>query len=199
MKKRKNEEMKIKYFDSVPNDLEIIIISFIICEMTKNWKRDWNNISLVSKHWNSISWISFQRTIPKSEKETIFIQGCKEGFFHFISKILTQDITFDPSFEDNKAIRLASEKGFIEIVKLLLKDERVDPSAQNNYAIRRAIENGYIDIVKLLLQDNRVDPSDNDNAAIQSASYFGKFNVTKLLLKDKRVNPSNNAISVFFK
>ncbi len=195
-----NEEKKIQYFDSVPNELEIIMISFIVSEMKKNWKRDWNNISLVSKHWNSIAWISFQRTISKSEKETIFFEGCEKGWFHFINKFLTQDTTFDPSFHDNLAIRyacmygssdIAVENGKIEVVKLLLQDKRVDPSANHNHAIRWAIEKGFSDVVEILLQDNRVNPSDFGNAAIRETSENGFFDLVKLLLKDKRVDPSD--------
>ena len=192
-----NEEKKIQYFDSVPNELEIIMISFIVSEMKKNWKRDWNNISLVSKHWNSIAWISFQRTIPTSEKETIFIQACNKGRFHFMNKILTQDTTFDPSFQRNEAIKWATFYGFVDIVKLLLQDKRVDPSAENNYSIRRASELGHIVVVKLLLQDKRVDPSFKGNYAIINASANGRTDIVKLLLQDNRVDPSaksNSAI-----
>ncbi len=182
-----SEERKIQYFDCLPRDMEIIILSFVISESEK---KNWNNISLVSKHWNSIAWISFQRTIPTSEKEEIFIQACQKGKFHFINKLLTQDTTFDPSFQHNYAIAEVRFFPYIDIINLLLEDRRVDPSANNNLAIRKASIYDCIDVVKLLLQDKRVDPSDKDNEAITLASYYGNIDVVKLLLKDKRVDPS---------
>ncbi len=147
--------MNSNIWDCLPNELEIVVVSFVISD-SKNWRRNWNNISLVSKHWNSIAWISFQRIIPKSEKERIFIQACERGYFHFINTFLAQDTTFDPSFQASEAIGQACRKGNIDIVKLLLQDKRVDPSAGYNYAIKIASQKGFVDIVKLLLQDNRV-------------------------------------------
>ncbi len=211
-----NEEEKmneIQYFDSVPKDLEIIILSFVISETKeswegyfwnniksgssiiydakKDWKKEWNNISLVSKHWNSIAWISFQRTIPKNEREELFSLGCKKEWFHFINKFLIQDTTFDPSFQDNATIMEACRCGRSAILKLLLLDNRVDPSANNNYAIIKASSYEFVDIVKLLLQDDRVNPSDENNAAVRDACRYGRFDTVKLLLQDERVNPSD--------
>ncbi len=192
MKKKESEEMKIQYFDSVPNELEIIILSFVISEMKKDWKGNWKNVSLVSKHWNSIAWIFFQRTISPSEKETIFFQGCYKGWFHFINKFLTQDTTFDPSTEhcSRHAIGHASKFGNVDIVKLLLQDKRVDPSVDDNYAIIKASKYGRIDIVNLLLQDKRVDPSAQENEAFLSAILQRETNIVQILLQDKRVDPS---------
>ncbi len=192
-----NKETKPSYFDCLPIDMEIVIFSFVISEMNP-WDRNWNNISLVSKHWNSIAWIFFQRTIPKSEKETIFTTACGEGKIHFVNKLLIQDITFDPSFQDNIAIRIGSSyektnrEGFIDIVKRLLQDKRVDPSDDNNYAIKAASGKGFSDIVKFLLQDKRVDPSDDNNFAIEVASERGFTDIVELLLQDNRVDPSDD-------
>ncbi len=141
----KNDETTHFGFDQLPRDMEIIIFSFVISEMVKDWKRNWNNISLVSKHWNSISWISLQRVISKSEKITIFIQACMTGRFHFISKFLTQDTTFDPSFQHNEALVYARLFGSTDIVKLLLQDARCKmedarkKAAQDNFVIRFVI------------------------------------------------------------
>ncbi len=190
---KKTDERKNAYFDQLPKDMEIIIFSFVISNnKQRRWRRErnWCNISLVSKHWNLIAWIVFQRIITKSRKETIFIQGCEKGWFHFINKFLTQDTTFDLSFQDNEAIQEASYYGRSDIAKLLLQDKRVDPSVNNNYAIRYSSENGFVDIVKLLLKDKRVDPSDNVGSAIGWASLKGHVDVVKLLLQDKRVDPA---------
>jgi hypothetical protein len=39
---------------------------------------------------------------------------------------------FDPSADDNRAIRQAAMDGQLAVVERLLQDERVDPSANNN-------------------------------------------------------------------
>lgn len=94
---------------------------------------------------------------------------------------------FDPSINNNLAIRLASRNCYTAAVELLLKDPRVDPSVKINEAIRRAALYGNGAIVRLLLQDKRVNPSANMNQAIMSAAVRGHTGVVKLLLNDPRV------------
>lgn len=45
---------------------------------------------------------------------------------------------YDPSENNNKAIREASAKGHLGVVNCLLKDERVNPSANKNESIQLA-------------------------------------------------------------
>ncbi len=106
-------------------------------------------------------------------------------------EVLLADQRVDPSYNNNRAILLASQHGYLEIVRLLLADSRVDPSADDNLIIIEASEHGYTEIIKLLLANKKVDPSDNHNHAIWAASIFGKTEVVKLLLGDNRVNPSD--------
>ncbi len=63
---------------------------------------------------------------------------------------------YNPSTNNNLAIRLASENGHLPVVNRLLQDNRVNPTADNNYAIRWASLNGRLPVVKRLLQDDRV-------------------------------------------
>jgi len=94
---------------------------------------------------------------------------------------------WDPSVDDNFAIKSACDKGHLEIVKLLLQDERVDPSAGGNSALRWASNYGYIKIVKLLLQDERVDPNAEFSCAIRWAIQNNHKEIVKLLMRDKRL------------
>jgi len=103
---------------------------------------------------------------------------------------LLQDKKVDPSYNDNWAIRWASEVGHTDIVALLLKDERVDPSGDKNEPILLASQFGHTNVVALLLKDKRVDPSPLDNYALRFASENGHADVVTLLLKDERVDPS---------
>ena len=49
------------------------------------------------------------------------------------------DKGFDPSIDNNEAIKWASWKGYLEIVKLLLENKKVDPSANDNSAIKNCL------------------------------------------------------------
>ncbi len=188
-----NEEKTTQYFGLLPTEMKMEILLFVICEMKKDWKRNWNNISLISKHWNSIAWIFLQR-LPESKKRSLFGKACSDGDFHFINKFLIQDITFDPSFHNNASIIGACRWGRSAVVNLLLLDKRVDPSTDNNYVIKWASQFEFTSIVKLLLQDERVDPS----VAIGEAIGGENIDIIKLLLQDERVDPDTRNYAMKF-
>lgn len=117
-------------------------------------------------------------------------------FGHFdVVDLLLQDSLFDPSVDNNYAIRKASTNEHTDIVKLLLQDPRVNPAAHENEAIRFSSLNGHVDVVDLLLQDSRVDPSAKDNGALYLASSYGHLKVVERLLEDPRVDPTANNFS----
>jgi hypothetical protein len=103
---------------------------------------------------------------------------------------LLRHAMFDPSADDNRAIKVAAMNGHLVVVERLLRDERVDPSADNNEAIRAAAHFGHLTVVDWLLQDLRVDPSADDNYAVRWAACWGHLAVVERLLQDKRVDPS---------
>ncbi len=103
---------------------------------------------------------------------------------------LLRHAMFDPSADDNYAVRRAAIFGHLAVVDRLLLDERVDPSADDNYAIRWAADGGHLAVVERLLQDVRVDPSADDNYAVRWAAQNGHLTVVERLLQDKRVFPS---------
>jgi ankyrin repeat protein len=103
---------------------------------------------------------------------------------------LLRHAMFDPSADDNYAIRLAADNGHLAVVERLLQDKRVDPSADDNHAVRWAAERGHLAVVERLLQDRRVDPSARDNYAVQLAAREGHLAVVERLLQDERVDPS---------
>lgn len=111
-----------------------------------------------------------------------------KGDTRIVNLLLSSDV--DPSFEDNWAIRTATEKGFHEIAELLCNDSRVDPTARSNVTLINASANGHSEIVRLLLDDSRVDPSTFNNVAIRMASNIGHAVVVEQLLLDPRVDPS---------
>jgi len=76
---------------------------------------------------------------------------------------------FDPSANENEALRIAVERSAKPIIAALLQDARVDPTVNRNEVLRMAIDNDRQDIVKMLLQSNRVKASAFDNNALQLA------------------------------
>jgi ankyrin repeat protein len=68
---------------------------------------------------------------------------------------LIRHAMFDPSADNNRAIRLAATNGSLAVVERLLQDKRVDPSAEDNYAVRWAAHNGHLAVVERLLRDAR--------------------------------------------
>lgn len=102
--------------------------------------------------------------------------------------LLFADNRVDPSFDHNRAIRYASEKGCTEMVYVLLEDERVDPSDGGppgkeypvyksgvcalrvdvprppNLVLAHAAQRGDAELVERLLADSRVSGKSVDSA-----------------------------------
>lgn len=104
----------------------------------------------------------------------------------------------DPTYDRNRALRIASRKGYYKIVDLLMADARVsgqEPRIPSHAELRceqlvRAAGSGDIDLVRALLQNELVDPSYNDSQALVVASANGHSDIVQLLLSDPRVDPS---------
>lgn len=97
----------------------------------------------------------------------------------------------DPSIENNKAIIIATEKGYLDMVKLLLTDLRVNPSVDDNYALIEACRRGYAMIVKKLLSDKRVSPVNVNANPLTTAIDNNNPQIVKILLEDGRINPAS--------
>lgn len=94
---------------------------------------------------------------------------------------------FDPTVDDNFAIKTSAKYGFIESVRTLLADERVDPTSDDNFAPLNAATFGHVECTRELIFDSRVNiwiASD----AFYFACHSGQVEVVKLLLTDKRLN-----------
>ena len=100
----------------------------------------------------------------------------------------------NPSYQNNRAIKLASQDGYWRIVEILMRDRRVDPSDNGNIAIALASHNGHLAVIERLLQETRVDPTAFNNYAIKYASMYGHLAVVKRLLEDERVQQSVNFV-----
>jgi hypothetical protein len=126
--------------------------------------------------------------ISSSLRQINFIQAIER---HDVPAALAylDDLSFDPTSEDNLAIRVASENGLLQVVAKLLDDPRVDPSACNNYAIRNAgkLMNKFVmrrPTESLYLQGKRRAAS----TPLGCSTGFGtKIEIMRLLMSDPRV------------
>lgn len=97
-------------------------------------------------------------------------------------KTLLKDPRFDPSSNDNYAIRHTCKRNYVELTDILLKHKKIDPTIMENNPIRNASKNGHIAVVKLLLLDSRVNPADKNNFAIRFAMSSNHIEVVKFLI-----------------
>lgn len=83
--------------------------------------------------------------------------------------------------EDDYALRLASEKGYISIVKLLL-DNNANVNAMEDYALRFASGNECVSTIEMLLSA-KANVHADDDYAIRIASNNNRFEIVSLLIK----------------
>ena len=81
---------------------------------------------------------------------------------------LLKDPRVDATIDDNKPLKIASEKGHLDVVEVLLK-HGIDPTTSHNYVVRTAARNGRVDVLKRLLEDPRVDPKDVNDEVLKAA------------------------------
>jgi len=103
---------------------------------------------------------------------------------------------FDPSTNDNAAIKLACKTNDLKRVKSLLLDSRVDPSSNFNEPLQIACREGFVEVIKELLKHEAVDPTIGipSNLASRNILKFccenNYIESTRALLEDPRMNPA---------
>ncbi|KAJ3102930.1 hypothetical protein HK100_004290 [Physocladia obscura] len=107
-----------------------------------------------------------------------------------MQRIYSRIFDFDPSSNEDRAIRWAAIDGHINVVRLLLQDKRVDAAARQSSALIEACGLGHLDIVELLMADARCNPSEFENYAIWKAAKMGRIEIVRLLIQDSRVDPT---------
>ena len=119
--------------------------------------------------------------------QNMLILSCKENDIDLL-EMLMADKRFDPSYNNNKAIKEACSNGRGNVVKILLKDSRINPSDNENIALKLAVLKGYSGIVELLLGDHRINNVDFDTLIWMSISG-NHIHVLYTLLSDPRIIP----------
>lgn len=92
----------------------------------------------------------------------------------------------DPTANNNKSIRTASENGHLKIVDELLSNKDVNPGDNENDALFLAARNGHAKVVERLIMDKRVLASDGANKALEAACFSGHKDVVALILAAAR-------------
>lgn len=110
-----------------------------------------------------------------------------------IVSLLLREPLIDPAFDDNYAIKKASEMGYTDIVRILLSDSRIDPED----SLILAIQNNHLGVVRQLLNDIRTNVKANDNQALMTAVYgYGiDYEIVRELIRSMEVDITarNNA------
>lgn len=118
---------------------------------------------------------------------TIIFQFCSWKRLNDELVFILKRKEFDPSRDNNLAIRVASRYGRSKIVYMLLKDSRVDPTVNNCFALYSATYFRHLRVVQLLLKDGRSDPTIGSNAPLRIAIKGNQPKIVNLFLSDRRV------------
>lgn len=100
-------------------------------------------------------------------------------------KTLLERRRVDSSACEDRAFRVACEKGYVDIVLELLKDDHVNPGAKDNEGLFKACQNNHPAIVALLLNNSKVNPIANNYAAIRIAYEKSHFEIVEIFLKSR--------------
>lgn len=81
-------------------------------------------------------------------------------------------------YNDDTALKFASEAGHYEIVKYLV-EHGANIHAENDLSVKEAIKNGNLEIVKHLVENGAV----IDDKAIKLSIKYGKHDITQYLMQ----------------
>ncbi|KAJ3226443.1 hypothetical protein HDU81_007323 [Chytriomyces hyalinus] len=115
-----------------------------------------------------------------------------------VVQVLLAENNFDPSHNDNYALKKAAERGHTRVVELLLQTDGVDPTAGDNYALLWSVWNGHADVVKLLLAHPAVNPNMiTEHDLIGRAVEKQYDDVLEVLIEDGRCNVTRDNSAAF--
>lgn len=148
--------------------------------------------NMYNSKYNSKWWVTDRKPRKVVTKNNViitnddFVDIIDQNFQNYSrvkSLLYDDDEKIDPSYMDNKPLRVACRRGFADIVKELLNFDEVDPSACDNEALFNACEKGYTNVVRLLMSDSRVDSTARDHYAVELTYLSGRYNILNLLIR----------------
>ncbi len=190
---RGKKELKVRhYFKLLPREIEVVILSLVL-NNRDSWKRNWNNIVMVSSHWNVIAWTVFERTFLPKEKKEILLQACETEKEEFLLNWFQKSQNLDFSKENPTIFRAAIRRNHCVILQKMVEEKKIDPSLDGNQALIETSRRGETDTVQFLLRDRRVNAATRQNLPLCFASENGHVEVINCLLREFGVKP-NEAI-----
>lgn len=116
--------------------------------------------------------------------EAIFEHAVHYGHMELVKCL---SVKLDITFNDNKALKLASQGGYLDIVKYLVK-KGADVTAEDNYSLELSIQGDHIDVVKYLVEQG-ADVAAKGSSFLQVAALEGHSDIVKYLIA-KGADPS---------
>ena len=102
------------------------------------------------------------------------------GYLNGVKKVL--DMGADIHYNDNHALRAASNKGHYDIVEFLL-DNGADIHVSDGEVLKLASLNGHYDVTKMLLDRGANPNTVKINTPLRLASFGGHVDIIKLLIE----------------
>jgi len=102
---------------------------------------------------------------------------------------INNHIPIDPSFGNNKAIRLASKLGHHSLVRYFISlgsEYGIDPTVCNNESLRMAVTRNHKQTVRELLKYPKVDPYINSGMLLRLAVKHNYVEIVEYLKNDER-------------
>ncbi|KAJ3119199.1 hypothetical protein HK100_000427 [Physocladia obscura] len=171
-----NSNFKCKGYRVLPFAYQVAIFSEILIadDWTGNDSRDWEVEGFENHLMAPERWALPPRNSLKR-----------------MQMIYSDTYGFNPSVQENRAIRWAAIEGHVDTVSLLLCDIRVNSAACHSRALIDACELGHYKVAELLLLTNpNCDPGEFENSAIWKSAKAGHTEIVNLLLQDSRVDPT---------
>jgi hypothetical protein len=121
----------------------------------------------------------------KQYREDGFIKAVQQGRAPVV-EILLKNGNVNAATRNNKAIRQASDDGYLDIVRILLDRPEVNPSAMENKALIKATRKGHTEVVRLLLAHPKLNPAARISKAVFLATSRNRGDIVKLFINDER-------------
>jgi len=151
--------------------------------MSSVLKQNYSQLNTVFKHVLS-------KFLTESDKHRLLIFDRAEDFN------ITVFLGVDLSYDDNHALRYASEEGRLSVVKHLVENG-ADIHADKDYAVRYASEEGHLDVIKYLVEKGANIREEHDYALVR-ASIHGCLPVVQYLVENGANIRSRNDCALIY-
>jgi hypothetical protein len=110
---------------------------------------DNNEVELVAILADDVNKIKYCLENRNASAEKIFINSCNSGS-HKIIKYLIQNNIVDPTYDNNRCLKLCFERGHVQLLQVLLESNKIDPVILT-YCIKREFSMDNHEILSQLI------------------------------------------------